>query len=80
MTLLDPPPQMSYYKEHKCLYGGSHRCVSTKLIFDQCNIEEIIMQNDVKTWELRELGSLSQFLMKRLINNCLFYNSFSPKP
>lgn len=36
-------------------------------------IKEILMQNDVKTWELKELVSLTQNLIKRLISICLFH-------
>lgn len=32
------------------------------------------------TWEIREMGSLSQNLFKRLINFSLFGNISSPKP
>ena len=44
-----------------------------------CGFKEILKSNDVKTWELRDLGFVSRNLIKRLIGFYLFRNTFSPK-
>ena len=45
------------------------------------NVDKInLCANDVKTWELRGRGSLTQNLIKRLISLCFFCNVISPKP